>query len=587
VPSILAGTCWSEQRVPIAEEYPRNLFTHVAGGRHVESLETVTRLCPPSLCEEERPPFRERFPPLLRDAGIAFAHYLLPATWRTSLPPIDHAWGDFAAAAHSPGRPERERRDVEVERFEAAIARVGDSARPPLLVAHLALPHRPFEYLPTGRKYRTQRREPDYVGVRGLHQSYQRHLLQLGYVDTLLGRLLDRLDRVGFTDRALIVVTADHGVSFREGEPPRDLTEGNAVDILSVPLLIKRPGQRAGEIRDERVQTVDILPTISEILELPPPEWVDGRSLLAPFAEPSSPSCPRVREEPAPNVDLSEILAAADAKIELFGSGSTAGTFPALGPRGDLLGRTVVGAECTAGAGLDYDLERRPLFEAVDLASGFVPAQIDGLVKGFRAVSGVDLAIAVNGSVVATTRSFELGAGDVFPWSAIAPESSFADGANTVELFAVRPPGSDCALEPLSRVDGEWSQSFLGVRMGAWPIPQVEESGFSGSLEHEGDTLRGASRRSELRVPLSAADARRVRRLRLELEALDRQGVELKVLINGKRVIVERLDAGAWSREVALEPEAGELTVTLRAVGLSSKRRQGSIAVRGIWLLPG
>ena len=55
-------------------------------------------------------------------------------------------------------------------------------------------------------------------------QEYRRHLTQVRYVDTLLGRLLDRLKAQGLYDRSLVVVTGDHGVSFRPGVPSRDST---------------------------------------------------------------------------------------------------------------------------------------------------------------------------------------------------------------------------------------------------------------------------------------------------------------------------------------------------------------------------
>ena len=39
--------------------------------------------------------------------------------------------------------------------------------------------------------------------------------LQVGYTDRLVGRILERLRQAGLFDRAMVVVTADHGVSFR------------------------------------------------------------------------------------------------------------------------------------------------------------------------------------------------------------------------------------------------------------------------------------------------------------------------------------------------------------------------------------
>ena len=51
----------------------------------------------------------------------------------------------------------------------------------------------------------------------------QRHLLQLAYVDSLIGDLVQELKAQGIYDDALVVLTADHGISFEPGgADPRD-----------------------------------------------------------------------------------------------------------------------------------------------------------------------------------------------------------------------------------------------------------------------------------------------------------------------------------------------------------------------------
>ena len=53
------------------------------------------------------------------------------------------------------------------------------------------------------------------------HHNEQRYLLQLGFVDRLLGRLVARLKSQGMYDDTLIVVTADHGFAWQVGVPTR------------------------------------------------------------------------------------------------------------------------------------------------------------------------------------------------------------------------------------------------------------------------------------------------------------------------------------------------------------------------------
>ena len=79
--------------------------------------------------------------------------------------------------------------------------------------------------------------------------NHLRHLLQVGYTDHLVGELLARLRRTGLLERALLVVTADHGYSFRVGvESRRLMSERNVEEIAPVPLFVKAPGQMEGKV---------------------------------------------------------------------------------------------------------------------------------------------------------------------------------------------------------------------------------------------------------------------------------------------------------------------------------------------------
>src|SRR6185295_15509980 len=113
-------------------------------------------------------------------------------------------------------------------------------------------------------------------------QSQQRNLLQLMHLDRLLGRLQARLRETGLFDKCLLVVVADHGICFRAGESRRMVTPGNLADIMAIPLFIKAPGQAMGNISDRAAQSIDVLPTIADILGIKLPMPVDGRSLLDP-----------------------------------------------------------------------------------------------------------------------------------------------------------------------------------------------------------------------------------------------------------------------------------------------------------------
>ena len=147
----------------------------------------------------------------------------------------------------------------------------GPSGRPPLIFMHSSLPHGPARFLPDGRGYVSHRKAyPGFANGRWTRhqwladQSFQRHVLQVQYTDALVGELLDRVRAAGLYDEAVIVVTADHGISFRAGQPRRRLTPETMPDLVVVPFIVKLPGQRAGRVDDGAVRTIDALPTIAE-----------------------------------------------------------------------------------------------------------------------------------------------------------------------------------------------------------------------------------------------------------------------------------------------------------------------------------
>src|SRR5690606_23880074 len=140
------------------------------------------------------------------------------------LPNIRHATRGFTFdqdATRRFWRAARANRPGEVDEFRATFARPG--GRPGLHVLHSMLPHAPWEYTPSGRSY-WWLGDRGHVGTRWradewtVVQAQQRHLPQRAFVDRLLGEILTQLREVDLYDRCVLIVTADHGMSFRAGE---------------------------------------------------------------------------------------------------------------------------------------------------------------------------------------------------------------------------------------------------------------------------------------------------------------------------------------------------------------------------------
>lgn len=106
------------------------------------------------------------------------------------------------------------------------------------------------------------------------------YLGEIAYADSELGRLWDFVVRSGLRDRVLLVFAADHGESLGEhGES----THGFFVyqGAVHVPLIFVTPFRRLqGLVRSEVVTLADIMPTVCEMVGLPAPPQVQGRSLV-------------------------------------------------------------------------------------------------------------------------------------------------------------------------------------------------------------------------------------------------------------------------------------------------------------------
>jgi hypothetical protein len=150
-----------------------------------------------------------------------------------------------------------------------------------LVFLHALVPHDPFHYLADGATYRgshptTGVEDDRWVTGSAAAVGRQRHLLQTEAADALLGRLLDRLRATGTYDDALIVVTADHGIAFSPGEPVRGISDAQYEQVLWTPLVVKAPGQARGQVVDTPTRSLDVMPTVADILGVDVPGELDG-----------------------------------------------------------------------------------------------------------------------------------------------------------------------------------------------------------------------------------------------------------------------------------------------------------------------
>lgn len=110
---------------------------------------------------------------------------------------------------------------------------------------------------------------------------------QCVWADARIGRLLDALDQSDQTTRTLVVFGSDHG-DFVGAYGCWEKWDNALYDsVVRVPLTLRLPGAvPAGQIRDALVESIDISPTVCELLGLPVPASVHGRSLRPAMADP-------------------------------------------------------------------------------------------------------------------------------------------------------------------------------------------------------------------------------------------------------------------------------------------------------------
>ena len=473
-PAMLTGRYPSRALAAHHRNYPDNLFTLLDGAYRLDVHETSTLLCPWRRChagpgptagrQADAGPWRalgrscallgELVSPWEREQQptAQFEQPVVP----TTTPPAAGRPGAAAAgrpagfaefldglAPDPPGNPPGGPPDPSV-------------ATPGLHYLHLLLPHRPWRSLPSGLRYPEPSRT---LGLATKGASWgaepawprlamERHRLQLAWADRLLGEVLRTLRAGGLYDRALVVVTADHGISFAPGTHPRVIGRGNAPGLMWVPLFVKEPGQRAGRVDDRNWEHVDLLPTLAGYAGVEVPWPVDGRSALEGPQRPPGVKrfFTRLRPDEPPQVvtvDGPPNLARALRGGLPAGKGVRArlGAEPGrgldrLGRRPDLVGRRLAGLAVQADGGPPATVEDLDAFADVRPASGQVPALVVGQPPP-GTPAGTLLALALNGRVATVVEVAPEGRDGTLRFAGLLGGDGFVTGANRLEVLVV------------------------------------------------------------------------------------------------------------------------------------------------------
>ena len=119
------------------------------------------------------------------------------------------------------------------------------------------------------RRKRHEMNDDDFRRLLALYDS------EIAFTDHHIGRVLDAIRALGFWDESLVVLSADHGEEFMEHDKfahGRTLYE----EQIRVPLIIKWPNAKQGAVSRRLVQSIDVLPSLLDYLEVPPPPGIAG-----------------------------------------------------------------------------------------------------------------------------------------------------------------------------------------------------------------------------------------------------------------------------------------------------------------------
>jgi hypothetical protein len=454
-PAIMDGDLPTKDRLPTSSDHPNSIFSLFAKTHRMLVSEEATAVCSRDICNDERldEGYGGRLSSMSEDLGLVWLHVVSPPDMEADLPSVSENWGNFGGGDEGPdlGDDPGERNaranlnGGRQARFDDWIAGIQDGRRPQLAFKHTLLPHVPWQYLPDARRYRRAANDP----IPGMsNQAYrwqsqldvllQRHFLQTGFADHELQRLWRHLKEQGMYDKSLIVVAADHGVAFPKRRERRRLGRETAAEIAPVPLFIKAPGQKRGRVDDAWVSTIDILPTIFDVLDLDPKVKMDGRSAFSDEVQNRTELHMLIRNTfedlriPADEF-VRERRRIIDRNQSLFGSGRDDRIYR-IGPNPDLIGKDPQ----TAGLRpLDVELSYAPDYRKVDTRSSYIPSNVVGRVRG-GGDGGRAVAVAVNGRIAAVGETFTLAQGDDSELvSVLVPPESFKQGRNEVEVYEV------------------------------------------------------------------------------------------------------------------------------------------------------
>jgi hypothetical protein len=275
---------------------------------------------------------------------------------------------------------------------------------------------------------------------------YQTFLYQVGAADTVIANLIATLKQSGKWESTLLVVTADHGISFIPTMPQRhtDFTYTEQVaDIYRIPTFIKYPNQKTGVASDCAITNLDLLPTIIDVTQTKSSWSFAGKSLAN--------DCPTDRtrnivsatgESAVLDGGFEEVRERAAHYAQIVSNVGPIRNVASVGESASLIG-TRIGEHAVDTRISQWTAKQKGMFLDV---SGKRGATIPGLVTGEVTLSqsledGTEGIIAVDGIAAGVIGELS-GARTAVSFVAVLDYTLLTPGPHTIELFIRNPDGT-------------------------------------------------------------------------------------------------------------------------------------------------
>lgn len=183
------------------------------------------------------------------------------------------------------------------EKFREVLAAAAKEKKPFFVNANVCDPHRPFigankktdEPLDGARVFKpTEITVPAFLeDLPRVREEVAQYYSNVNRFDVAFGLLMKELTAAGRDADTVVVFMSDHGMSF-----PFSKATVYYNGTWS-PVLVRYPGQKGANAHPEFVSSVDIMPSVLELLGVQPPVGMDGRSWV-----------PLLKGEPQPDRDF-------------------------------------------------------------------------------------------------------------------------------------------------------------------------------------------------------------------------------------------------------------------------------------------